>query len=87
MSQILENQAKREAKDRRMNPMRIRRKPTREDDTYTKNIADLRDIQVRTYVARKRAEEANRKRTEQMDAVISSLPPTALRSVFPRGSR
>ena len=87
MSQILENQAKREAKDRRMNPMRIRRKPTREDDTFTKNIADLRDIQVRTYVARKRAEEATRKRTEQMDAVISSLPPTALRSVFPRGSR
>jgi len=87
MSQILDNQAKREAKDRRMNPMRIRRKPTREDDTYTKNIADLRDKQVRTYVARKRAEEANRKRTDQMDAVIGSLPPTTLRSIFPRGSR
>lgn len=87
MRQILDNQAKREAKDRRMNPMRIRRKPSREDDIYTQNIADLRDKQVRTYVARKRADEANRKRAEQMDAVIGSLPPTALRSIFPRGSR
>lgn len=87
MSQILDNQAKKETKDRRMNPMRIRRKPTREDDTYTKNIEDLRNKQVRTYVARKRADEANRKRADQMDAVIGSLPPTALRSIFPRGSR
>lgn len=87
MSQILDNQAKKETKDRRMNPMRIRRKPTREDDIYTQNIADLRDKQVRTYVARKRADEANRKRADQMDAVIGSLPPTALRSIFPRGSR
>ena len=87
MRQILENAGKREAKDRRENPMRIRRKKGREDDIYYEKVGDLRDKQVRTYVARKRAEEANRKRAEQADTIISSLPPTALRSIFPRGSR
>ena len=87
MRQILENAGKREAKDRRENPMQIRRKKGREDDIYYDKVGDLRDKQVRTYVARKRAEEANRKRAEQADTIISSLPPTALRSIFPRGSR
>lgn len=75
MKQILENKAKREAKERRENPMRIRRKPTREDDIYTQNIADLRNKQVRTYVAQKRAErDAARRRSQEKEIMAALLP-------------
>ena len=55
--------------------MRIRRKPTREDDIYTQNIADLRNKQVRTYVAQKRAErDAARRRSQEKEIMAALLP-------------
>jgi len=51
---------------------------------YRDEMGKLRDKQVRTYVARKRAEDAQRRRAEQASEIISRLPPSALQTRLPR---
>ena len=73
IAQLQQNMRKR---GQTANPMR--------QSEYRDEIGKLRDNQVRTYVARKRAEDAQRKRADQASEIISRLPPSALQTRLPR---
>ena len=73
IAQLQQNMRKR---GQTANPMR--------QSEYRDEIGKLRDNQVRTYVARKRAEDAQRRRADQASEIISRLPPSALQTRLPR---